>query len=435
MMVVVGISGVSCSTMPNGMDAGVTACDLPTGAGTPHSGTVTANETWTAATSPHVIDFELRANATITIEPCATVQLGEGARLIVGTSTTAGKIVASRASFTAKDVNKPWGALSVDTKGSLDFTDVVISHGANPASAQNGGGAVLVYGEASNIATLTRALRFINVTVSNAKGHAVNLQRMSGFTADSSNLRITDSGETAAPYPILVEAGAVGTLPNVTLTNTRSTDVLVEPRGSMPSDTFKNIGAVAYRVNGPLRVHPSADGAASTLTIEAGVTVKFDEVSGSGIILGTSSLRQGLLVVNGTSGSQVTFTSGKAAPAPADWQNIHFNYSPNTGNKIDFAVVEFAGAPSGLQGYGCGPIENDASIIITSDRPTSAFITNTTIRNAGGDTGILLGWVSDDSGPDFKATNTFTSAPSCQVSRWRSVTAPACPGTGAPVCL
>lgn len=417
-----------------GMDAGV-ACDLPTGAGTPHSGTVTANETWTAAGSPHVIDFELRANATITLERCATVQLGEGARLIVGTSSTAGKVVANGASFTAKDVSKPWGVLEVSTMGSLDFTDVLISHGANPASAQNGGGAVVVYGAGSNQATITRALRFINVTISNAKGYAVNLQSMSGFTADSSNLRITDSGEMVAPYPVLVEAGAVGTLPSLTLSNTRSTDVLVEPRGSMPSDTFKNIGAVAYRVNGPLRVHPSADGAASTLTIEAGVKVKFDDVSGSGMIIGTSNVRQGLLVVNGTSAAPVTFTSGKAAPAAADWSNIHFQYTPDSGNKIDFAIVEFAGAFSGLQSYGCGPPENDASIIITNGRPTTAFITNTTFRNAGGDTALLLGWVSDASGPDFTATNTFTNVPSCRISRWRNMTAPACPGTGAPVCV
>jgi hypothetical protein len=413
-----------------------TVCDLPLGAGTPHSGTVTAAETWTAASSPHVIDFELRVNATVTIERCATVQLGDGARLIVGSSTQAGKVVASGVTFTAKDVSKPWGALSIDVMGSLDFTDVTLSHGANPASAQNGGGAVLVYGVASNTATLTRSLRFVNVTISNAKGHAVNLQRMSGFTADSRNLRVIDSGDTAAPYPVLVEAGAVGTLPDVTFTNTRSTDVLVEPRGSMPSDTFKNIGA-PYRVNGLLRVHLSEDGAPSTLTVEAGVTIKFDDVSGSGVVLGTSSARQGILVVNGTAAAPVTFTSGRPTPAPGDWQDIYFRNTPSTGNRIDHAVVAYAGAPSGLQSYGCGPIENDASIIIAPDsgRPSSAFITNTTIRDAAGDTGLLLGWVSDLDGPDFVPTNTFTNAPSCRISRWRNATAPACPGTGAPVCV
>lgn len=431
------VSGLSCSTMPPGMDAGV-ACDLKLGTPTPHSGTITANETWTAAASPHVVDFELRVNATVTIEPCATVQLGEGARIIVGTSTQPGKLVASSAAITAKDASKPWGALSVDVQGSLDFTDVVISDGANPASAQNGGGAVLVYGVGSNTDTVTRALRFINVTISRSKGHAVNLQRMSGFTADSRNLKVLDSGGTAAPYPILVEAGAVGTLPSVTFTNTASPDVLIEPRGSMPSDTFKNIGA-PYRVNGPLRVHGSADGPASTLTIEAGVTLKFDDSAGSGMVIGTSNVRQGLLVVNGTAGAPVTFTSGKASPAPGDWQHIHFRNTPASGNKMDFAVVAYAGAFSGLQGYGCGPIENDASVILTPDsgRPSSAFITNTTIRDAAGDTALLLGWVSDDSGPDFTATNTFTNVPACKVSRWRNATGTACPGSvsGSPVCL
>lgn len=190
-------------------------------------------------------------------------------------------------------------------------------------------------------------------------------------------------------------------------------------------------------MSGRLRVAPPADGPASTLTIEPGVTLRFTETSDSGLHVGTSDERQGLLVARGTQAAPIVFTSGKAAPAPADWKNLYFAYTPDTGNAIDHAVIEYAGGFSGAQGYGCGPIDNDASVLILSGRPASAFITNTTFKNGGGDTGLLLGWTSDASGPDFKATNTFTNAPTCAVSRWRSATGEACPGSvsGSPVCL
>lgn len=434
---------VACSAPMPTPDGGFTACDLPTGTGTPHSGDLMGNETWTAADSPHVITSDVRVFSTITLEPCAVVRLGERARIQLGSTTQSGKMVArgtptQQVTFAAVDSAKPWGSLSVDVMGSLDFTDTVLVGGANPASAQNGGGVIVAYGTASNQPTLTRSLRFVNVTISNAAGHGVNLQRMSGFTTDSKNLRITESGGTASPYPIVVEAGAVGTLPTVSFLANRSPDIFVEPRGSMPSDTFKNVGA-PYRIGGRLLVAASEDGAASTLTIEAGVTLKMDVTSDSGLTVGTSPLRQGKLVVNGTRAEPVLFTSGKATPAPGDWSNVHFRNTPSTGNVMSYATLEYAGAFSGLQSYGCGPAENDASLIIAPDsgRPESAFVQNTTIRNGGGDTGLLLGWVSDQVGPDFVNTNTFTNVPACQVSRWRNMTGEACPGStnGSPVCL
>jgi len=432
----------ACSATPGPLDAG-SACPAPTGSGTSHSGDLTADETWSATGSPHVIASDMRVFATVTLEPCAQVLLGERARVTVGSATQNGKIIARGATttpvtFGAQDASKPWGSLSIDIKGSLDFTDTTLRDGANPAAAQNGGGVVVAYGTASNTDVLTRSLRFVNVTIVNARGHGVNLQRMSGFTADSSNLVVTDSGGAASPYPVLVEAGAVGTLPALKFTNTLSPDVFVEPRGSMPNDTFRARGA-PYRIGGRLLVAPSVDGSTSTLTIEAGVTLKMGVTSDSGLTVGTSATRQGVLVVNGTASAPVLFTSGKATPAAGDWTNVYFRNTPNTGNRFEGAIVEFAGAPSGLQGYGCGPVDNDASVIVSPDsgRPQTAFIQNTTVRSGAGDTGLLLGWRSDVDGPDFLPTNTFTNVPLCKVSRWRNITGNECPGStaGSPVCL
>jgi hypothetical protein len=426
-----------------GPDAGDTVCEVPTGAGTTHSGDIMGNERWTAADSPHLITSNVRIFATVTLEPCAVVRLGERNGIQVGSTTQTGKLVAQgtptqQVTFAAVDSSKPWGSISVNVLGSLDFTDTVLVGGANPASAQNGGGVVVAYGTASNQPMLTRSLRFVNVTISNAAGHAVNLQRMSGFTADSKNLRVTESGGMASPWPIVVEAGAVGPLPTVSFLAHRSPDILVEPRGSMPDDTFKNLGA-PYRIGGRLLVAPSVEGSTSTLTVEGGVTLKMDTTSDSGLTVGTSDTRRGVLIANGTVAAPILFTSAKDMPAAGDWKNIYFRNTPSSGNAMTYVTVEYAGGVSGLQGYGCGPADNDGSVLIVPDsgRPTSAFIQNSTIRNGGGDTGLLLGWRSDMSGPDFINTNTFERLPACQVSRWSNDTGAECPGStnGSPVCL
>ncbi len=67
-------------------------------------------------------------------------------------------------------------------------------------------------------------------------------------------------------------------------------------------------------------------------------------------------------VAAGTAAAPITFISAKSPAAPGDWKNIYFGYSPATGNRIENAVIEYAGGFSGAQGYGCGDAANDASV-------------------------------------------------------------------------
>ncbi len=62
----------ACGTTTPTPDAGIAPCPVPTGAGTSHS-YPSANETWTAAGSPHLIDhgFSIPEGVTVTVEAWA----------------------------------------------------------------------------------------------------------------------------------------------------------------------------------------------------------------------------------------------------------------------------------------------------------------------------------------------------------------------------
>src|SRR4051794_10922205 len=63
-------------------------CPQVTGAGTPHSGTISTGQTWTQAASPHVITGPLSiSGAIVTLEECAVVTVAEGANITVGSAS------------------------------------------------------------------------------------------------------------------------------------------------------------------------------------------------------------------------------------------------------------------------------------------------------------------------------------------------------------
>lgn len=446
-----GAPAADGATAPDAAVPVLAPCAAPTGAGTEHKQEISADETWTAAASPHRVTYHVRMLAKVTLEPCAVVEIDEGYTLTLGTTDKPGSLVGKGERgvdgsgaplvrpvvIRASDPAKPWGSISVSRFGALDLENAELRDGANPTSDQNGGGVIVAYGNGLESGSVAKTVRLADVTIDKARGYGVNLTTLSAFTADSRGLTVKGSGRPEAPFPVRAEIGAIATVPpGLTVKGNVADEVEIVTGGvSMLTDTIKALGP-AYRVNGRLRVAADRDGAVATLTIEPGVTIRFDPTaSDPGIHVGSSDKRPGSLVAVGTADKPITFTSAAAAPAPGDWKNIWFSYMPPSGSRVEHAVIEYAGGPSGAQGYGCGPIENDASMLILTGRPEQAFVKSTTFRNGGGDTGIILGWTSDQSGPDFLAPNTFVSMPACKVSRWRSESVPACPGDGSPVCL
>jgi hypothetical protein len=73
---------VGCASDPELKDATkpepvTNECSVATSGPTVHSGEVKGNEVWTAAGSPQIVEYDVnvRDGATLTIEPCARVQL------------------------------------------------------------------------------------------------------------------------------------------------------------------------------------------------------------------------------------------------------------------------------------------------------------------------------------------------------------------------
>lgn len=439
-------------------------CTPPTGLGTEHSGTISADETWTAEASPHIVTFNLSVqNATLTIEPCAVVQIRKGFTITVGATSGApaalvahgesvdggGADVIREIRFERADAAMPWGMVRAFPTGRLDFEYVTLNGGADPDTAQNLGGSIVGAGPGGNTGT-TPNLRLVNVTVEDSAGFGVNLNGRAVFTPDSANLTITGAGmmpgtATFARFPLSVEGPAVSTIPTGTYTGNAIDAIRVAAVTSLRDDAirFPKRG-VPFHIDSTFSMSPALSvqaGGLSTLTIEAGVTIKFPSgglASTSAMSLGTSN---GILPVNifpvrliaqGTAAEPIVLTSSEPTPAAGDWGGIQWRGGAAAGNVMSHVRIEYAGGDLGNQGFGCGDAANDAAIIITNWRPDDVFITNSTISDSATG-GIVSGWQTDLNGPNLVGTNTFTNVAGCRVSRWRDGNG-TCPGP-TPLCL
>jgi hypothetical protein len=412
-------------------DAGQVGCATPTGGPTQHQGGV-ANETWTAATSPHVVTSDLGVTGTLTIEPCAEVRIAEKKTINVGAT---GKLVAEGLAnqpigIGASDAAKPFAQIRVGGGGTLRFAHATIENGGDPlTTVVDVTGTIFAQGADGTIATQPTV--FVDhVTISGSKSNGVQLMDGAGFAPGSQELTVTG----AAKYPISSWSRALGTLPSGKYTGNAIDEIVLQASGGAEAvqedATMRNLG-VPYRIGnslsgGTMLIERQSAGVA-TLTIEAGVKVR---VKKGGVIqvqrFVNPAPAQGALVVNGTAAAPVVFTSAEASPAAGDWLGIWFGLIPDAKNKIDFARVEYAGGLSSSGSGACNtPGTNDAAIRIFG-LPSSAFVTNSEILSSAGH-GIDRGWNSD-SKPDFLPTNTFTTIAGCKQS-WPRDTNGTCPGT------
>ena len=416
------------------------SCPAPAGPGVEHAGTITTDQTWTAAQSPHVVTFGIDVRgATLTLEPCAVVRVRKGYSITIGESSGApAKLIArgsaeSPITITSDDPAAYWGTLGVMATGMAELEHVVLDRAGDPDAAQGYGGALKSYGD-DNRKQPVRNIRARSVRIQSSATLGINLQRSGGFSADSTDLVVTGSGSRGvtsggidSSYPVYVEAPSIKTLPPGDYTgNARDAILARTPFVFDGDETFHERG-VPYQIVYTFDLSPAAslaEGGLATLTIEPGVTIKL-----GGPLYTTPAFRLGSsngsapaniwavrLVADGTADRPITFTSGAAVPASGDWVGLKWAGGPETGNVMNHVRVEYGGADSTTKGFGCGPEDNDALLVITNWRPGEPFVRNSTFAHSATG-GIVSGWNSAQSGPDFRASNTFTNiAEACQIS-------------------
>jgi hypothetical protein len=401
----------------------VSECKPATGAGTKHEANVTSNETWTADGSPHIVthDITVRDGGKLTLEPCAEVRVAKGASINVATVPNPGEgtLLAEGSAtrpITIKRLDAdPWGSLFVMTNGKVTLRYVTLEGGGsdNPGLVVRGRAAL----------PIAKDVLVDHVTIKGAKGYGASLYEGSAFAPGSTDLEISGSGKE----PLRVGEHALDTLPKGKYTGNASDAIriimdAVQPYAGLQETGTMHMLGVPYIFgelgNETFRVEEnSATKAKTTLTIEAGVTVKF--MKGTRLEVNHFTSDQpagGALVALGTDAQRITFTSAEPAPARGDWAGLWFGAVPLATNKLDHVVIEYAGGDCSCVLVSCNDVVEYEGAVIFTQPPSSGFtLTNSVIRHSAMH-GITRGWHADDQS-SFAATNTFDDLVGCNETR------------------
>lgn len=424
----------SSTTTPADTDGGdetpvPSKCPTPTGPAVEHQGTIAADETWGPGLHRVKSMVTVGKKATLTIAPCAVVKMAAGTRFLVG-GTVAGEesfLVASGKAdepiVIEAETDTKWNDLLVYPKGKVTLAYTTLRGGGGPDGRD--GATLHLFGDAN---APPQALASVDhVTIEGSERYGVYMETHGAFTSDSHDLVVRGSGE----MPVRTTAATAYSVPTGKYTG-NATDAmrLVGSQGydMVTESTVFHDRGVPYVVGGD-RALPEipivgANGPA-TLTLEAGVTLKFitsDRASGIWVDRGTSNVAaKGILKIAGTADRKVTLTSAEATPKPGDWVGIVFGNQPSSENSIENAVIEYAGGDTGTRGFSCGtpgsddPISNEAAITILGE-PSRAFVTGTRIAHSAKN-GIERGWTGR--AVDFLPGNTFEDVANCKQTRNR----------------
>jgi hypothetical protein len=406
------------------------SCPTTTTGPTMHEYDVGENEVWTAEASPHVIEYDVsvRSGRTLTIEPCAKVLVKKGQHLMVAFPGTpnSGKLIAEgtakRPISFAGFEGQRWASLFVYAPGTARLAHVSLEGGGGGDFEQ--AASLVVRGDGEDGAD---PLVFAdNVTIEGSLGLGATFERGATFIEGSKDLRIEGSGE----YPISVSEHALDRLPTGTYTGNAKDEILIDPEGGKTAgtgfldDATIHDRGVPYMVgrsqSESLRIGGRTDERLVTLTIEAGVKLKF----GPGGALKvqhftTDKPSTGALRALGTAAKPIVLTSAAAAPAPGDWMGLWFGGIPRDTNVIDHVKIEYAGGDCGCILNTCSAITEHEGAIIFTAQPPSAFVKNTEFAFIANHA-ITEGY--DGAFVNFRDTNTFTSVAGCEQTRPREST-------------
>jgi hypothetical protein len=387
------------------------ACPAATGP-THHSGNITTDQTWTAAASPHIIDFGFTiTSATVTIEPCVEVKIAADATVTAGLGgAIVGEGTADRPiTIGAIDPSQPWATLRA-IGGRIRLAYATVSDGGlPPGNAVPYTVGAFMAQSVSDPNAPAETLSFDHVTIQDSRSDGI---QMSGTKMDPASTDLTIV--RAAQYPVRFTPSAIGTLPSGSYVGNGHDEILV-PGGSVLENTTLRDRGVPYHIgdgvsSAELRVGTQPGDPVITLTIEPNVTLRFEKDGILSIehVSGTSPA-SGALIAVGT-GAPIVFTSAADVPAAGDWVGVVFGSAPDPHDALDNVRVEYAGALTGTIGASCVTGPAQAAVQIVGAEPASGFLTNSTIFASAKD-GVYRGWIGPE--VDFLSSNTFTDVPGC----------------------
>jgi hypothetical protein len=410
-----------------------------------HAVNITASETWAGGGVTHRIPntIFIDAPATVTVQPCAIVELSIGASIYVRGDTigrTTGALVAAGAddetgfvTFRAADRASAWGGLlATNPKGFIDLHHTRLVNGGDLG---NFGNASLAADGAGN-PTAIPMVRLDHVEIDNPRGAGVYLNASAAFTADSNELTVVG----AKDHPILLTTMALGTIPTFAGRNNARDDALLIPPNEIVSADMtihKRLPILfktaSVQVGGPNPV---------SLTLDAGVVLRFDPLDGSpGALVqfgnnGLQSQTVGVLVAQGTATDPIVFTSGAATPVPGDWQGIWLANA--AGSILDHLVIEYAGGANGIDSPNCRPagtgeegalIVGEPGYFLSEYVPPPNVFANSTIRRSAG-FGINAIWSTTSFTPNLTGNgNAFTDNAGC-AQTYNALSGRGCPSLG-----
>ncbi len=329
---------------------------ISSSAGTHHSGTIEAAETWTAAASPHVVDADLNVEAILTLQPGAVVLVADGATIAVGTRSPAGLVAGGRAdSVIAFSALNPapgpgaWNGILFRAKTVPDSS--ILRHCIVEYA---GGGGSLVRCEAGRVDVDSSEFRSSSGAGVSASGNGLGSLSSSAFSA-------------CARFPVSVSPGLVSALGTGNAFTDNSRNAIEVPGGTVTAtDTWPNLG-FPYAITATVTV---ADNTNPLLYLAPGCSLLFADSAKLRVGLG----KPGGLRADGTYG-RVVFGSLAESPGPGQWRGIEFWEATDAiRTSLNYCRIEGAGAG------------NSAAITCYS---AAVMIANTRIAGSAG-SGIYL---------------------------------------------
>lgn len=419
--------------VPAGGDAGSPepSCPTHTTGPTVHEGDVEQDEVWTAETGPHVVEanVNVRNGKKLTIEPCVEVRMAAGTYLQVafpGTPNTGSLIAEGTEKRPIRIVGEGgarWASLAVHAPGTARLAHVFVEGGGGGDFQDHA--TLAVYGDGEDGSD--PAVFVDHVTISKSLGTGAWFQRGATFIAGSRDLTIKESGGDEFPYPIQIEEHTLDSLPSGSYTGNKKDEILIQPGGGqvvgegLIEDGTMHDRGIPYHFgrfkSQNLVIGGRADGKLVTLTIEAGVMIRFMEGSALKVqSFTTNKPATAALRALGTADKPIVLTSANASPKAGDWLGIWFGGVPSSADVIDHVRIEDAGYDCGCILNTCSAITEHEGAIIFTAQPPSAFVTNTVFSNIAGH-GVTQGY--DGAFVDFRPTNTFEAVSGCAQTRPR----------------